>query len=60
MTDADYGFIQLAGPDGPLFAEEVRFGLAYQGEQLHYLEPRWYTTGMWGLFYVAASLHGTY
>eukprot|EP00439_Symbiodinium_sp_Y106_P078029 s337_g16.t2 len=38
VTDADYGFIQLAGPDGPLFAEEVRFGLAYQGEQLHYLE----------------------
>ena len=37
MEAADYAYVQLAGPDGPLYSPTVRFGLSYQGPGLSYL-----------------------
>jgi hypothetical protein len=37
VNNADYAFVQLVGPDGPYFNNNVRFGISYQGAGLSYL-----------------------
>lgn len=37
VEGADYAYVQLAGPEGPLISNTVRFGLSYQGPGLSYL-----------------------
>ena len=37
VRDADYCFVQILGPEGPYFSNDVRVGVSFQGGALSYL-----------------------